>query len=95
MAKVSMAELYDLQNALVRALKERVEQDLEDNLPTDAATLGVIVKLLKDNSVTADPADADDLSELRERLKAQSEARKGRAGAVLQLVQNDLKAKEA
>lgn len=95
MARVSLAELHELQTTLVRALKLRVEQDLEDDLPTDAATLGVIVKLLKDNAVTADPADADDLSELRERLKAQSEARKGRAGAVLQLVQDDLKAKEA
>jgi hypothetical protein len=74
---------------------KRLEEDLKDGIPTDAATLGAITKFLKDNEVTADPADADDLSSLREKLKAQSAARKQKVGNVIQLASTDLDYKEA
>lgn len=94
MAGATVSELEGLQRLVVKALTVRVEQDIKDNIPTDAATLGVIVKLLKDNSVTADPADADDLSELRNKLTEQAAKRKRTASSVISLVKEDI-AKEA
>lgn len=48
---------------------------MQDGVPTDAATLGAAIKFLKDNAITADPADADELHALRERLKQAAEER--------------------
>jgi len=89
MAKgATLAELQELHALVARSLKGRIEQDLADGLPTDAATLGVALKLLKDNAVTADPADADDLAELRKKLTEQAQQR--RSGNVIPLAQADL-----
>jgi len=87
----SIQELQDLQALLVKSVKTRLEQDLEDNIPTDAATLGVIVKMLKDNNISADPADSNELDGLREKLKEQSDARKNRRDNVVQLAAVDNK----
>ena len=77
MAGATVLELEILQKLMVSALTARVQQDMDDNIPTDAATLGVITKLLKDNSITADPADADDLQDLRDKLTTQAKERNG------------------
>lgn len=91
MAAVSTIELELLQRLLVGSLTSRLKQDIEDEIPTDAATLGVIVKLLKDNAITADPADSDDLSELRAKLSAAAAARtKGNVGSVLSIAKAKL-----
>lgn len=94
MAKASMTELEALQRLVVKSLSERISQDMEDNLPTDAATLGAAIKLLKDNNVTADPADKDDLSELRDNLQAKLDAqrkeREARRAKALELVRSDM-----
>lgn len=75
MAKsATIAELEALHRLIARSLTERIQQDMEDKLPTDAATLGAAIKFLKDNNVSADPADADDLSALRDKLRAQAAA---------------------
>lgn len=87
----SRKELEELHSMIARSFKSRIEQDMEDKIPTDAATLSAAVKFLKDNAVTADPADQDDLTELRDRLAEQSKRRKERAGRIVSLVQNDLK----
>jgi hypothetical protein len=94
MAGATVGDLELLQKLMVKALTRRVEEDMDDNIPTDAATLGVIAKLLKDNSITADPADADDLAQLREKLTAQSAARRRTASSVVALVKDDMR-KEA
>jgi hypothetical protein len=86
----TLGELQELHRQVAVSLKTRIEQDLADNIPTDAATLGAAIKFLKDNAVTADPADADDLGALRDKLKEQSAARRKRAGNVLALVQEDM-----
>ena len=76
MAKAaSLADLQDLHSLIARSLNQRISQDMEDGLPTDAATLGAAIKFLKDNAITADPADADELHALRERLKQAAEER--------------------
>ena len=64
----TLKELQELHKVVAKSLNARITQDMEDNLPTDAATLSAAIKFLKDNSVTADPAEADDLEELRKKL---------------------------
>jgi hypothetical protein len=64
---------------------------MEDDLPTDAATLGAAIKFLKDNNVSADPADADDLSALREKLREQAELRRANRGNVEAVATADMK----
>lgn len=91
----SMKELEDLHKLVTRSYKSRIEQDLADNIPTDAATLSGAVKFLKDNAVTADPADQDDLADLRDKLRAQAEARRNKTGKHLELAQSDMDAMEA
>lgn len=87
-----MRELEELHRLVTRSYSERITQDLDDNIPTDAATLSGAVKFLKDNAVTADPAENDDLSALRTKLKAAAEARSKKVGTVLSLVQDDMDA---
>lgn len=91
----SMKELDELHKLVTRSYKNRIEQDLEDNIPTDAATLSGAVKFLKDNAVTADPADQDDLADMREKLKQLAENRRKKANGTLALVQADQDAMEA
>lgn len=87
----SVAELEALHKAVAKSLSTRIEQDMADNLPTDAATLGAAIKFLKDNNVSADPASSEDLTKLRTQLTAAAEARKQRASNVVDLASRDLK----
>lgn len=92
MAKsATLAELQELHKLIAQSLNERIKQDMEDKLPTDAATLGAAIKFLKDNNVSADPADADDLSALRDKLREQADQRRANRGNVVQLATADLK----
>lgn len=91
MAKAStVGELNALHALVAKSLSQRIEQDIDDNIPTDAATLGAAIKFLKDNNVTADPADADDLAELRNQLKEQAARRRKTVGNVVALAAADL-----
>lgn len=92
MAKAStVGELNELHALIAKSLKQRIGQDIDDNIPTDAATLGAAIKFLKDNNVTADPADSDDLAELRNKLKEQAAQRRKTVGNVVALASADLK----
>lgn len=92
MAKAStVGELNELHALIAKSLKQRIGQDIDDNIPTDAATLGAAIKFLKDNNVTADPADSDDLAELRNKLKEQAAQRRKTVGNVVALAAADLK----
>lgn len=86
----TLKELQELHKIVAQSLKQRISQDMEDQLPTDAATLGAAIKFLKDNNVSADPADADDLTELRDKLTQQMQERKNRRGAALAAAQGDI-----
>lgn len=95
MAKAaSIADLQELHSLIARSLNQRITQDMEEGLPTDAATLGAAIKFLKDNNVSADPADADDLSALRDKLKQQAEQRRAGRSNVVKLATKDLKVME-
>ena len=91
----SLGRLQALHALLTDAYTDILEQNAEDNIPTDAATLSSIAKFLKDNNVSADPADADDLKDLRQKLLAQSAARKEAGKSILELVDADEKLLEA
>ena len=96
MAKATpLAELQDLHRLVAQSLNQRISLDIQDNIPTDAATLGAAIKFLKDNAVTADPADSDDLSELRNKLKDQAAQRRAKGSNVVALATADLKVLEA
>lgn len=89
MAKAaSMTELEKLHSLITQSFTKRIEEDIRDGIPTDAATLSSAVKFLKDNAVTADPADAEDLTALRDKLKEQ--VSKSKVGNVIQLATADL-----
>lgn len=90
----SLAELQELHKLIARSLNSRIQQDMEDGLPTDAATLGAAIKFLKDNNVSADPADSDDLAALRGKLKEQADQRRQNRGNVIQLAAADMKQME-
>ena len=90
----SIADLQELHALIARSLNQRITLDMENGLPTDAATLGAAIKFLKDNNVSADPADADDLSALRDKLKQQAEQRRAGRSNVVQLATRDLKVME-
>lgn len=87
----STEQLKDLHALVAKTLTHRIQQDMEDEVPTDAATLGAAIKFLKDNNVSADPADKDDINNLREKMKEQAEQRKRRSASVLNMVRGDLK----
>ncbi len=86
----SLSELQELHRLIAKSLNTRIAQDMDDNIPTDAATLGAAIKFLKDNAVTADPADSDDLGALRDKLKEQAQTRRNRANNIVSLVQEDM-----
>jgi hypothetical protein len=89
----NIADLEELHGLLTQAYSTRIAQDLEDNIPTDAATLSGAAKFLKDNAITADPADKADLKGLQAQLKAAAEQRSikaaGSRSSVLELVRKD------
>ncbi len=88
----TLGDLQDLHRLVAKSLNNRIQQDMDDDIPTDAATLGAAIKFLKDNSVSADPADAEDLNGLREKLRKQAEDRNTRRNNVLSLVKEDIAA---
>ncbi len=87
--KASASLLEELHRLVAENLIKRLNKDAEDEMFTDAATIGAITKFLKDNNITADPADKSDLDNLRDKLKQQSQAR--RLGKVIQMADRDAK----
>lgn len=89
----NIADLEELHALVTRSYTTRITQDLEDDIPTDAATLSGAAKFLKDNAITADPADKADLKGLQAQLKAAAEQRSLKAAGsrsnILDLVRKD------
>lgn len=89
----NIADLEELHALVTRSYTTRITQDLEDDIPTDAATLSGAAKFLKDNAITADPADKADLKGLQAQLKAAAEQRSIKAAGsrsnILDLVRKD------
>lgn len=89
----NIADLEELHALVTRSYTTRITQDLADDIPTDAATLSGAAKFLKDNAITADPADKADLKGLQAQLKAAAEQRSIKAAGsrsnILDLVRKD------
>lgn len=86
----SRKKLEELHALIADSYTNRIRQDIEDNIPTDAATLSGAVKFLKDNNISADPADTDDLTALRDKLTEQATQRRKKVGSTLALVGADM-----
>lgn len=87
----TLPELQTLHRKVAAHLIKRLDVPEGEEFMLDAATLGVAVKFLKDNNVSADPADKDDLDVLRDTLAAQAEARRKNRGKVVDLAGQDYK----
>lgn len=89
-----MAAKLTRMQALHEALADQMIFELnwykEQEIPVPAADKAAIAKFLKDNAITCDPADADDIAQLRAAFQEQSERRMSAAKAI-QLSEDDLK----
>lgn len=82
----STASLNELHRKLAEQLDNTLKRDLEDNMPTDAATLSVISNFLARNNITCDPADRDTTTALQDKFKEQARLREERKTKALSLV---------
>lgn len=85
----STESLHQLHEKFSKQLADTLQRDIDDEMPTDAATLGVIKGFLKDNEITADPATKDLTSELKARFAEQQRVAKERKEALLSVVKSD------
>lgn len=90
MAASDKASLEELHQLVTRAYSTEIALALKDEAPPNPALLAGAAKFLKDNDVTADPAEKEDLKTLQAQLRAASEARKLSKRPLLAAVQNDL-----
>lgn len=78
--------MASLHAKLAQVMEGMLDEALaSDGLPLDAASIGTISKFLKDNEITCDPADKEDMNALREKF-----SRARRSGSVEQSIQNIL-----
>lgn len=90
MAASDKASLEELHQLVTRAYSTEIALALKEEAPPNPALLAGAAKFLKDNDVTADPAEKEDLKTLQAQLRAASEARKLSKRPLLAAVQNDL-----
>ena len=81
--------LNELHRKFAAQCQKTLDRDLNDDMPTDAATLSVIKSFLKDNNITCDPADRDTTKGLQESFIKQQKEREARKQHALTLVQQD------
>lgn len=84
----STASLNELHAKLAQQMTKTLERDLEDDMPTDAATMSVISNFLAKNNITCDPADKDTTSALAEKFKQQADIREARKRKSLEAVKS-------
>lgn len=72
----SLEKLGRLHELITDSFIARIEDDMNENLPTDAATLAAAAKFLKDNDVSADPAEQGKLDDLRQAMINRSKENK-------------------
>lgn len=90
MAATDKASLEALHQLVTRAYSTEIALALKEEAPPNPALLAGAAKFLKDNDVTADPADKEDLKSLQSQLKAAAEARRIRKRPLLEVVKEDL-----
>jgi hypothetical protein len=94
MAASDKASLEELHQLVTKAYSTEIALALKEEAPPNPALLAGAAKFLKDNDVTADPADNEDLKGLQARLKAAGDARRvqqrSRNESLLTVVKDDL-----
>lgn len=89
----SLDKLGELHDLLTKSHIKRLQQDMEDGVFTDAATLSAVAKFLADNNVFASPAENDDLADLRalaSQRSAERKARRANGASIVELVKSDM-----
>lgn len=86
--------LGELHEALAQLMLQELQWYMEQDppIPLPAADKAAIAKFLKDNSITCDPADNDQLEQLRKELEGKREANVTRMQSKLKLVGADVEA---
>lgn len=86
--------LGELHEALAKLMLNELQWYMEQDppIPLPAADKAAIAKFLKDNSITCDPADNDQLEQLRKELEGKREANVTRMQSKLKLVGADVEA---
>ena len=84
----TQSQLGELHELLARAYRTGIEADMDEQLYNPALLSGA-AKFLKDNEITADLKEADDLAELRDRLAAAARERRASGARILQAVENE------
>lgn len=86
--------LGELHEALAKLMLNELQWYMEQDppIPLPAADKAAIAKFLKDNSITCDPADNDQLEQLRKELEGKREANVTRMRDKLKLVGADVEA---
>lgn len=86
--------LSELHEALAQLMLNELQWYMEQDppIPLPAADKAAIAKFLKDNSITCDPADNDQLEQLRKELEGKREANVTRMKDKLKLVGADVEA---
>lgn len=86
--------LGELHEALAKLMLNELQWYMEQDppIPLPAADKAAIAKFLKDNSITCDPADNDQLEQLRKELEGKREANVTRMKDKLKLVGADVEA---
>jgi len=86
--------LGELHEALAQLMLNELQWYMEQDppIPLPAADKAAIAKFLKDNSITCDPADNDQLEQLRKELEGKREANVTRMQSKLKLVGADVEA---
>lgn len=94
MAASDKASLEELHQLVTKAYSTEIALALKEEAPPNPALLAGAAKFLKDNDVTADPADSDDLKGLQAKLKAAGDQRRlqqrEKNQSLLSVVSNDL-----
>lgn len=86
MSAASTASLNELHAKLAKQMLDTLTRDIDDDMPTDAATMSVIRGFLSDNNITCDPADKDTTTELQRRFADQARIREERKQKTLAAV---------
>lgn len=76
MSKTSIKDLEVLLTKVTEVFNKKLDEDLSGEYPIDAATLSSAVKFLKDNDVTATPANKEEIKGLKEKLLQKAEERR-------------------
>jgi hypothetical protein len=84
-----LGELHALlADIMIEELKWYRDQD--PPIPVPAADKAAVAKFLKDNNVTSDPVDDDDIQKLREEFQKQSQSRMSDAAKAAGLADDDI-----